>query len=215
MEHQECMEAMAAEKYILGELSEVERDEFEEHCFSCSECAETVRCLSQLTSGVRAGLESPLQSTQPREAADSWLTKLSTWWLRPQAAFAGTFAALALAGVTGYQNLQMRAHMGAQTVESVALQLATRGDIPVVRTNPAGAFVLLEADLPGASGNLTWNLRADADDGVLHGTAPAPQPGLSFKLLLPAAALHASEYTLTVRSDAAREWLFRFRTGAR
>jgi hypothetical protein len=216
MKHEECSESLTAERYILGELSEVERDDFEEHCFSCPECADSVRCLSELKTGIRVAAASadPEYAREP-ERDRPWTSRLWDWWLRPQAALAGACAALAVAGVTGYQNLQMRALMQAQSVVSIALQPATRGDLPVVRSNSAGTFVLLEADVPGASGNLTWNLRPNGGDRVLDGTAPAPEPGLSFKLLLPSAALQAPDYTLSVRSGSGREWLFRFRTAAR
>ena len=51
-----------------------------------------------------------------------------------------------------------------------------------------GRFLLLEADLPAASGNLTWLLRTVDGRTAMEGTAPAPELGLSFKLLVPAAA---------------------------
>ena len=34
---------MAAERYLLGELTDAERDQFEEHFFDCSACADDVR----------------------------------------------------------------------------------------------------------------------------------------------------------------------------
>ena len=214
MKHEDCIESLAAEKYILGELPELEREQFEEHYFSCPECAESVRCLSELRGGVQLGLGYPAEMAQAGKQAGRWLPKLWPWWLRPQAAMAGALAAIAVAAITGYQNLQMRGLLRAQAVQSVALQPATRGDVPTIRANPLGAFILVEADLPGASGNLTWSLRADGAERVLDGKATAPEPGLSFKLLLPAAVLEAPEYTLAVRSDAGKEWLFRFRTRA-
>jgi hypothetical protein len=128
---------------------------------------------------------------------------------------ASAVAALAVAGVTGYQNLQMRALLHAQSIVSVALQPATRGELPLVRSHPAGSFVLLEADVPRASGRLTWSLRPKDTGDILEGTATAPEPGLSFKLLVPSADLRAPEYTLLVRSDAGTEWQFRFRNAAR
>lgn len=43
MEHNEAMEKMMAERYLLGELLEEDRDAFEEHFFGCTECAAAVR----------------------------------------------------------------------------------------------------------------------------------------------------------------------------
>jgi hypothetical protein len=43
MNHAQAVETHAAERYFLGELSESERDAFEEHFFDCRVCADTVR----------------------------------------------------------------------------------------------------------------------------------------------------------------------------
>jgi hypothetical protein len=43
MDHNEALQCQACEKYLLGELSPAERDAFEEHYFSCAECAIQLR----------------------------------------------------------------------------------------------------------------------------------------------------------------------------
>ena len=43
MSHDNAVATMAAERYLLDELTEAERDVFEEHYFTCPECAEDVR----------------------------------------------------------------------------------------------------------------------------------------------------------------------------
>lgn len=43
----------AAERYILAEMSESERDAFEEHYFDCVICAEDVRALDAIREGLR------------------------------------------------------------------------------------------------------------------------------------------------------------------
>src|ERR1700730_4135521 len=43
MDHDYAIENHAAEQYLLGELTKPEWEEFEEHYFSCPECAEAVR----------------------------------------------------------------------------------------------------------------------------------------------------------------------------
>lgn len=39
MDHTEAIRLQAVEKYVLGELPEAQRDEYEEHYFDCAECA--------------------------------------------------------------------------------------------------------------------------------------------------------------------------------
>jgi len=43
MDHNEAVRMHAAEKYILGELSPVLREEYEEHFFACVACALEVK----------------------------------------------------------------------------------------------------------------------------------------------------------------------------
>jgi len=48
MDHIEALRIRAAEQYLLGELPDSLREEFEEHIFECQECALDVRAGSAL-----------------------------------------------------------------------------------------------------------------------------------------------------------------------
>lgn len=213
--HEEWVESFTAEKYILNELSTGQRDEFEEHYFDCPECAESVRLLSQLKTGAHLALSRQTAAVQAENPRSSWIPQWLSWWVGPQPALAGALAAFCLAGVTGYQNAQLKNQLRPQMVQSIILLPATRGELPTVHTTASGQFVLLEADVPSASGNLTWELHSSSSKLVAGGRGPAPDPGLSFKVMLPTAQIAADEYKLVVRSDAGREWLFKFRAGPR
>jgi hypothetical protein len=54
MEHQEAVERGLAERYVLGDLSDPEREAFEEHFFDCPECAREVRLCAEVLANVRA-----------------------------------------------------------------------------------------------------------------------------------------------------------------
>jgi hypothetical protein len=56
MTHEEAVSTLASERYLLEEMSEPERETFEEHYFSCVECADDVRAAGVMRDGVRAGL---------------------------------------------------------------------------------------------------------------------------------------------------------------
>ncbi|HKH72273.1 MAG TPA: zf-HC2 domain-containing protein [Vicinamibacterales bacterium] len=43
MTHQQALDGLASGRYLLDEMTEVERFEFEEHYFGCAECAEDVK----------------------------------------------------------------------------------------------------------------------------------------------------------------------------
>ena len=53
MEHDVAIKNNAAERYLLGELNEREMEEYEEHFFSCSFCAEEVKIGSEFIDHAR------------------------------------------------------------------------------------------------------------------------------------------------------------------
>src|SRR5258708_18273126 len=48
MDHHLAVKSRACEKYLLGELSPDLRDAYEEHYFSCTECATQLRMAAEL-----------------------------------------------------------------------------------------------------------------------------------------------------------------------
>jgi hypothetical protein len=73
MEHTEAMETLAAERYLLNEMMQEDREAFEDHFFGCAECAADVRAGTAIRAGVRAAKAKPTTSTAtPRIMA--WLS---------------------------------------------------------------------------------------------------------------------------------------------
>ena len=54
LDHNEALRQQAAEKYVLGELSQPLRDEFEAHFFECQECARDVKAAAEFVDNARA-----------------------------------------------------------------------------------------------------------------------------------------------------------------
>ena len=55
MDHQDAVRRGAIEKYLLNEISQAERDEFETHFFDCQECAEEMRTTAAFLAGAEVG----------------------------------------------------------------------------------------------------------------------------------------------------------------
>jgi anti-sigma factor RsiW len=88
----------AAERYLLGEMSADERESFEEHFFSCPECADQVLAGAAFVDNARAVLpEMDRAAAKPEKAPARWWR----WQFAPQLAMA---AAVVLAGITFYQS---------------------------------------------------------------------------------------------------------------
>ncbi len=107
MDHTEAAKTAAIEKYLLGELPESQREDVEEHFFSCPECAEQVRLAAVFHANARAVLrDAGSLDVVARERRPRFAGWLNWGWLdwsgRPAFAIAG---AMALLLVIGYQNL--------------------------------------------------------------------------------------------------------------
>jgi len=204
--HKEAIKEKAAERYVLGELRSSEREQFEEHFFSCPDCARDVRDLAALTEVVRE-----LPPEPPLPPSPAWYRM----WVRlgPSLAWGGALALVALFAV--YQTAQLHVAMRPQTLASILLLPETKGEVAAIPVQRMGTFRLLECDLPGSAGDLEWELRRTGSEKILgRQAAPAPVKGVSFKVLLPSSALAPGDYTLTVRSISVppgRSWLFRFK----
>src|SRR5712692_5525570 len=99
MDHSEAIQLQAAVKYVLGELSRVQREEYEEHYFDCPECALELKAAAAFVDTSREVFKADKEGAAEREAAPvrgGWFG-----WLRPIMAVPA-FAALLL--IIAYQN---------------------------------------------------------------------------------------------------------------
>jgi len=126
MDHSEAVEQMAAERYLLDELTPDAREAFEAHLFDCPDCALDLRAGAAFVEeakvqlpGLTAAAPAPTPSRprEPKIKREWWLS-----WLQPAFA-APVFATLLL--VVGYQNLV--------TFPALRLQPASRGFFPGLR----------------------------------------------------------------------------------
>src|SRR5439155_19695064 len=90
----------AAVKYVLGELSQAQRDEYEEHYFDCAECAVDIKALATFADTAREVMRQEKSNNlalAPGAARPAWLR-----WLQPVVAVPA-FAALLF--LIGYANV--------------------------------------------------------------------------------------------------------------
>lgn len=200
---------LAAERYVLGELQGEERERFEEHYFTCPDCARDVEELDLLGRGTKAvGASLP-------ERPLGWAEKLTQWWARPQVGFVTASAMLVFLATSGYQAMQLQ-KAGSEEAEAVtayALRPETRGEVPELRVS--GKRVLVEVDLPGARGEMLWTLSGDEGKKLAEGRAAAPEPGQTLKLLLPMQRLDGSSQFLVEIHGASGGESYRFRFSVR
>src|SRR5580698_8096770 len=99
MEHEQAVQQMAVEQYLLDELSPELREEFEEHLFDCAECSLDLRAGAAFVEEAKLQLpnlvsSAPATSRRPEPKRIDWFA-----WMKPlmRPAFAApVFAALLL-----------------------------------------------------------------------------------------------------------------------
>jgi hypothetical protein len=212
MDHTDAQKLHAVEKYLLGELSPEESEDFELHFFSCTECAEDLKVAVMLTENGKALLagqinpaEDPVADAgkqKPGPHRSRWLSD----WLRFGVP---AFAALLLCAITVYQNTVTIPHLREEAAAassldapvSYALRAASRGAETEVVTDRSTRDILLRLDP-------AWDHHADTLECELTGPKGtptlrvrerAPEPGRSVYLLVPTQSAPAGHWTLTVR----------------
>lgn len=200
MEHEDAVRTHAAERYLLEEMADDERDAFEAHFFECGECAESVRVGAALADAARAGAAG---ATRPAAAPLVF---------RPRRSALQTFVPMAAAAmfalVAGYQAFvtipELRSRVEApQAVVPIALAPTSRGtgaDVPVDRAGTSWVALSLDINAaPPLATQLDYDLRTDAGVLVLSGRVPVPPQGESPILLVPGNLLMAGQYAIVVR----------------
>jgi Putative zinc-finger len=221
--HTEAEQTLAAERYLLGDMSRPEVEEFEEHLFACQECAEAVKAGAVFTDNARAVFEE--QAVRPvADEAKARERRAAPWWTRitfPM--LAPTFAALTLLCLAGYQRLvvipqlrdQLAAATAPQTFPSFGLHGVFRGDRQVVKVPPSAQQFSLyfDAAISSVSGYSCDLL--DASGAIRFKIAvEQPKPGEVVNLLLNRSKVPAGDYTLIVRTgppDAREVGQYQFR----
>jgi hypothetical protein len=210
MNHNEAVEQMTVERYVLSELDADAREDFEEHLFTCPDCALDSRVATMFIEEATSQL-GEIAFSQPEVKTAKRDKGLAGWcsWLRP--AFAVPVFA-ALVAVIGYQNLvtlpvlrkaasepavipdaplsgATRGVMGATIVAERGRGIAVPVDIPL---DPGlGAFVSYSFELYNPQGKLAWS-----------GTIPAPAQkstgDFEISLVMPGGMLKDGIYSVSI-----------------
>jgi len=206
MDHTEAARKAAVEKYLLGELTQPERDSFEEHFFECPDCAAQVRLAAAFRANARAVLRDSggLHKLVPeRRTGWNW----SVWSWQPRLAMA---AGLALAVVVGYQNLVTIPHLrhdssgGADFAVVAAAQASgVRAASDLSFSRKAGQFSLfVPHEWEEAYSSYTCELERRPGSTVVFSAGTGTGSG-DFTVLVRTASLAPGKYVLNVYGERA------------
>ena len=148
MNHEEVVREMTTERYVLGELQNGARDEYEEHLFGCELCAADLRSTQMFADGAHNEFRTtPLRK---EHTSAGWMERLFSPWVTGPA-LAACLLLLAVQMLVLRPRLEQQVAQ-AQTptfLNSLVLAGGTaRGTKTVEVEAPKSGAFLLELDIP-------------------------------------------------------------------
>jgi hypothetical protein len=202
MDHKESVAKKMAESYLLDELTPDDRDAFEEHYFSCPECAKDVKAGAMLV----ANLKEVLDVEPALQVVSAPARTRPGWFARLQPAYAMA-AALALAVVL-YQNvvtipkLQEQASSNVpQALSGFMVRAQSRGpETANVQVEPKQPFVLY-IDIPPSDNFASYTFEVQSEDGARQFSTPVPAEAAkeAVQLYVSGGLLKPGKYVVVLR----------------
>jgi len=188
MDHNVAQKTQAVERYLLGEMPLEEREAFEEHYFACTDCAADVRAGSAMASDFKRVL---------REGVPARPSLWSSWLRLPS--LVPVAAAMCLAVVVGYQNLEVLPQLKApRAIGSVIiLDGQTRSALPKVKVGEPLRFEMALDGLTAAD-RLRVELDGASGQTIRAGDVPAPPSRQPLDVYFPG-TLEPGRYALVIR----------------
>jgi hypothetical protein len=194
MDHETATQMNAPQRYVIGDLSDADRDAFEEHFAGCSLCLDDVSSVSAFAANARAVF-------RDRAATPARVVPAKPWFLRWNFAIPA-FAAAALALVVIYQNTVTIPGLSAplSSVPAVILDGATRAVLPRI---PANAPLHFQMAAPAGVQHELW-AELTSESGHVYSAGPVAVPAngepLDFSFPVHPAA---GRYTIVLRAAKA------------
>jgi len=156
MDHGQAVEQMAAERYLLNELTPEQRDAFEEHVFDCHDCALDLRAAAAFMEEAKVQLPALAAAAAPPAInAVKRRSRWEGWFSFGRPAFAVP-AFAALLAVIGFQNFVT---------------------LPALRSQADSPRLMAWTPLHGATRGGAASVTADRKHGVALPIDVSPQPG--------------------------------------
>jgi Putative zinc-finger len=198
MDHAEAVQSQVAEKYLLGELSAAQQDEFAEHFFDCEECAKDLRMTSLFVDTTKKVLATD-RAAKTRQSTPKWG---SSQWQPARYAIAASVAFLAL---ILYQNLvtipKLRSSSAPQALAFFSLaDLGARGSVQAAINPVHGKPFILLLDIPPHPNISAYRCQVLSPNGiqVLSIDVSEAAAKKTVPLLIPASALSRGNYLFTI-----------------
>jgi hypothetical protein len=212
MDHNEAVRLQAAEKYVLGELPQSLREDYEEHYFECAECALDLKAAATFVDTSREVLRAEREKSAEKApvAVGGWFA-----WLRPVVAVP-VFAALLL--VVVYQNTVTipRAKQGVslsagqvltssfslKKADTLGGEEAKAGDEGKVQVRPTEGFALKFDFTPRQRfDSYVGQIQNESGRSVLQVRIPGSSANREVQIAVPGGVVQPGNYVLVLAGD--------------
>jgi hypothetical protein len=207
LDHLQALESQAPERYLLGELTASENEDFERHYFECEECAFAVESGDQFIANVRAVLKPesepallPLRD-RPGKSRSSFRERVAAWM---RSGAIPVPAAILFAAVALYQGVVLIPGLrhtlnGARALPAFQLVGAARGESKQITVSAGDPFLALSLDVPPEShfGEYICDL-SESGRSLFRVISPAPGEGQPVTIQFPVNELKPGSYELTI-----------------
>jgi len=200
--HQEAVDTLATERYLLDEMPDSDRQAFEEHYFSCDSCAQDVRMASRMTETARGVLAADA-TTRPTTGTVVSMpaSKPARRW--SGSAFVPWALAASLALFAAYQSLLVIPGLRSpRAVDAFTLRPDSRGQETVV-ASPGDAMLVIEVNDVREGADLKYEIKAAGGAQVVSRHGKAPRAGAPFLVLVPSSALGPDTHYMVTIEDGA------------
>jgi hypothetical protein len=205
MDHDLAIKNNTAERYLLGELTEAEIEEYEEHFFSCPACAQEVKLGSDFVADAREVFKTDFKTDfkpVPKPSIDKSMAWGRFWNSIRQPAFAFACALLIAAiGFNIHQNALIQDLSKPELLTTAALMLrASRGvSEEEVRVSP-GQPIRVAFDIPKGDFSSyeveVWNEAGSKQSSI---PVPADQAKNTLQVKFRGGSLPKGNYTLVIQ----------------
>ncbi len=216
MNHAEAADTGAVERYLLGQLSASESEEFERHFFDCSKCARDLRAAAAFEENARAVFleERPKEVPSGEEMSDLAEARPSVWawlWRRPWAV-APVVATAVLACAVAYQMFivipglrrQLSEALAPQAVTSNVLPPISRGESRALEVPSGGRFYAIYMDPAWGESFASYVCTVQDESGATKFSVrlPAPPVGKPIQILMARSLLPSGRYAVVISNAA-------------
>jgi hypothetical protein len=205
MDHMDAEQIKAVERYMLGDLSVSEVEDFERHFFDCPQCSEELRTLTLFQENARAVFAE--QDLAPIPASVHVPESAAGWWRGFSPLSFIRAGSLAMAGlligiVGGYLTFGPREKP--QTISEYPLYAQARGEETIVSPRAGSKFYIVYFDKTWGGDYTHYRAVVRDESGAEKATIPvdvgAAEEGI--QVLVPTKTLAGGKYVLVMLGSA-------------